>query len=337
MKFHTEIEIDRFPQQIDHNSPVMMLGSCFSENIGQKLEDQKFDTDINPFGILYNPASLSASLRRLMQAQPFSHAELFFDQGQWNSFMHHSRFSGIDADHVLQGINQRLISSSEFLKKARFLILTFGTSWVYRLKKDNQIVSNCHKIPAREFIRERLSVQEIVSDYKNLIRELKNFNPALNIIFTVSPVRHWKDGATENQRSKASLLLAIDEIQNCDQPNSCSYFPAYEIMMDELRDYRFYTADMLHPNDIAVEYIFNKFRDAVISEQSIALVKEILKIRQAFAHRPFNPASEEYRKFLTHNLREIDRLTKSFPFLNFEKEKTHFEQQFRYFDQNEIK
>lgn len=335
MRLLTEIWVNESIHKIDYATPVMMMGSCFTENIGQKLENLKFNTDISPFGILYNPQSIADSLRRLIRCHSFSSDELFFDQGQWNSFMHHSRFSGTNQNDVLQGINNRLIYSSNFLKQARFLILTFGTAWVYQWAKNGKVVSNCHKVPAREFNRYRLSVDEMVSDYQNLLSELKEFNPKIEVVFTVSPVRHWKDGAIENQRSKAALLLAIDELLKKGADNYCSYFPAYEIMMDELRDYRFYAADMLHPNEVAVDYIFEKFSKVMISEESAILSKDVLKILQAAGHRPFNSASEEYRKFLLYNLREIDRLTKNFPFLNLEKEKVHFADQIAGFDQNE--
>lgn len=322
MKFFTEVEIPACPWTIDYQSGVMMMGSCFTENIGQKLEEMKFNVDINPFGILYNPVSIANSIRNLIRQKDFTADDLFFDQGIWNSFSHHSRFSGVDRDQVLADINRRMKESGLFLKNARFLIITFGTAWVYEWMQNGQVVSNCHKVPEKEFHRYKLTTDEIVKDYTKLKTELLKFNPNIKMVFTVSPIRHWKDGAIENQRSKATLLLAIDQLtKNCENEH-CYYFPSYEILMDELRDYRFYASDMLHLSEVAVEYVFSKFSKIMISENSMKLSADVIKILLAVKHRPLNSASEEYRKFLLYNLEQIDRLTENFPFLNFKIEKT---------------
>ena len=289
MNFFTEVEIPACPWKIDYPSGVTMMGSCFTENIGQKLADRKFNVDINPFGILYNPVSLANSLRFLMQPRPFSEADLFFDQGSWNSFMHHSRFSGTGREQVLTAMNQQLEQSSSFLKNARFLIVTFGTAWVYEWIQSGQVVSNCHKIPAKKFRRYRLSVDGIVENYCSLWAELLKFNPNIKLVFTVSPIRHWKDGAIENQRSKSTLLLAIDRIIKSCGNETCYYFPSYEILMDELRDYRFYSGDMLHLSDVAAEHIYSKFSKTMIAEDCLKLSADIVKISKAVMHRPLNP------------------------------------------------
>ncbi|MDX9881140.1 MAG: GSCFA domain-containing protein [Prolixibacteraceae bacterium] len=325
MKFFTEVEIPPCPWKIDYQSGVMLMGSCFTENIGQRLANLKFNVDVNPFGILYNPVSLANSLKLLMQPRQFEADDLFSDRGVWNSFLHHSRFSGTGKEQVLHTINHQLQQSSLFLREARFLILTFGTAWVYESIHSKQVVSNCHKLPACEFHRYRLTVDEIVATYRTLTDDLQKFNPNIKIVFTVSPIRHWKDGAIENQRSKATLLLAVDQIVKEYGAALCYYFPSYEILMDELRDYRFYASDMLHLSDTAVEYIYSRFCRTMVSDDSLKLAEEVLKIRKAAMHRAFNPASEEYRKFLLYNLRQIDRLTEIFPFLNFKIEKTYFQ------------
>ena len=233
MKFFTEVEIPDCPWKIDYQSGVMMMGSCFTENIGQKLADLKFNIDLNPFGILYNPVSLANSLRRLMQPRQFIASDLFFDQGSWNSFSHHSRFSGSDRDQVLNTINRQLEQSSLFLKSTRLLVITFGTAWVYEWIQNGQVVANCHKIPAKEFRRYRLTIDEIAKEYNELHTELLKFNPNIKMVFTVSPIRHWKDGAIENQLSKATLLLSINQLIKRPGKDLCYYFPSYEILMDQ--------------------------------------------------------------------------------------------------------
>ncbi len=327
MSFITEIQIPDFSSKIDYTKSTMLFGSCFSENIGQKLFDLKFNVDINPFGILYNPESIANSLKILIENRFFTENDLFQDQGLWNSFYHHSRFSGTDPLTVLEKINNRIVSSHEFLKSADFLVITFGTAWVYELLYTGQIVSNCHKVPAAQFKRFRLGVHEIAEAYRNLLEELWTFNPKLKIVFTVSPIRHWKDGAVENQVSKSTLLLAIDRVISGFSNEQCSYFPSYEIMMDELRDYRYYAEDMLHPSQVATDYIFDRFCKVMVAKESIDLSKSIVKIRKAVLHRPVNTKSAEYESFLRVNIGEINKLKNSFPFLNFNEEEIYFEKQ----------
>ena len=325
MSFTTEINIPEFPSKFDYSKSMMFMGSCFSENIGQKLIDLKFPIDLNPFGILYNPQSIANSLKLLIDKQEFFEYDLFQDQGLWNSFYHHSSFSDVDIEVVLKAINSRIETSHQFLKDADFLILTFGTAWAYMLENSKQVVSNCHKVPAEHFHRVRLGVHEIVEAYRSLLEELWAFNPKLKIVFTVSPIRHWKDGAIENQVSKATLILAIDQLRKTFDEKVCSYFPAYELMMDELRDYRYYAADMLHLTDVAINYIFERFQTTMISQDSVLFSKSIAKIRKSMQHRPFNINSEEYRKFLEANIQEISKLAFNFPDINLENELAHFE------------
>jgi len=325
MSFFTEIQIPEFPWKMDYSKNMMFFGSCFSENIGQKLIDLKFQVDMNPFGILYNPESIANSIKMLLEKRIFTENDLFNDQGLWSSFYHHSRFSDVDREVALEKINSRISLSHEFLKKADFLAITFGTAWVYELKKTGRIVSNCHKVPAAEFKRFRLGVYEITEVYRELLVELWKFNSDLKVIFTVSPIRHWKDGAIENQVSKATLLLAIDQLKTGFGDQGCSYFPSYELMMDELRDYRFYAEDMLHLSPVATDYIFDHFSKVMISKESLDVSKNIMKIRKAVLHRPVNSTSAEYKKFLVSNLDEINKLTIRFPYLDFTEEQAHFE------------
>lgn len=323
MSFFTEIKIADFPWKMDYSKSMMFFGSCFSENIGQKLLDLKFNIDLNPFGILYNPISIANSLRVLMEKKVFTESDLFQDQGQWNSFYHHSRFSDVNREAALKKINDRIGRSHEFLSQADYLLITFGTSWVYEFLKTAQIVSNCHKIPAAQFRRYRIEVDEITGMYSSLMDELLRFNPKLKVVFTVSPIRHWKDGAVENQVSKSILLIAIDKLLNGQLNNYGKYFPSYEIMMDELRDYRFYAEDMIHISNAAIEYIFERFTKVMMTSESMELAKEVMKIRKAVMHRPVNSLSPEYEKFLLYYLGEIDKLTNNFPYLNFVNERMH--------------
>ncbi len=331
MSLITEIKIPEYPSKMDYSKNMMFFGSCFSESIGQKMIDLKFNVDMNPFGILYNPQSIANSLKFLLDKQLFTEYDLFQDQGLWNSFYHHSRFSDVDKDTALEKINSRILLSHDFLKSADFLVITFGTAWVFELVSLAQVVSNCHKVPASQFSRIRLTRHEITEAYRYLLEDLWRFNPNLKVIFTVSPIRHWKDGAVENQVSKATLILAVDRLRNDFADRGLSYFPSYELMMDELRDYRFYAEDMLHPSSVAIDYVFDRFSKFIISKDSQHTSDKVLKIRKAALHRPVNSNSVEYEKFLQANLEEITKLIKTYPQLNFNEEKINFEQELERF------
>jgi hypothetical protein len=284
MKFRTEIELKPSGLTINHNNPVLLIGSCFAENIAGRMEQSGFEICKNPFGIVYNPESTANSLRDLIQKRIFTKNDLFEYQGVYHSFAHHSRFSGTDTQQVLEKINASASWASGFLQKASVLIVTFGTANVYRLKSSQQIVSNCHKVPATQFSEERLTIHQITIRWNELIANLMQFNPQIRIIFTVSPIRHWKNGANANQLSKAILLLAINELVES-HPN-CYYFPAYEILLDDLRDYRFYAEDLIHPNNQAINYIWEKFGDACFNDSVKEKIKIYEKQQKALSHRP---------------------------------------------------
>jgi hypothetical protein len=312
MQFRTEISLKKTKRQIAYPDNITLLGSCFAENIGNMLKNNKFNVDVNPFGILYNPLSIENALRILLEKRFFSEKDLFFHNGVWSSFAHHGSFSSICQNETLQNVNSKIITSSEKLSKIDFLLITFGTAWVY--EKDDKIVTNCHKLPEKEFQRRRLSILEIVDCYTKLIADIQKINPDFNVIFTVSPIRHWKDGAHENQISKSTLLLAINELQN--KFENIDYFPAYEIVLDELRDYRFYEEDMLHPNLLAVNYIWEKFSEIYFSGETQNIQKEIEQITKAEAHRPFNPQTAEYQDFLQNlEIKKTD-IQKKYPFMS---------------------
>ncbi len=322
-KFYTPVTIPDYPWKTGYRKQSLFMGSCFTENVGQRMEALKYPVDINPFGILYNPVSVAGGLEALLRSTRFSRSDLIEHNGLWHSFQHHGRFSAADPEETLRTINERMDKSAEFLKNADFLFITFGTAWIYRFKKSGQVVSNCHKIPAGEFVRERLSVEQIVAVYQDLIPALRKANPKLKLVFTVSPVRHWKDGAHGNQLSKATLLLAIDQLVDLFS-DYCAYFPSYEIVMDELRDYRYYAADMLHLSEVAVDHIWQLFSESLIDRESQELAPKVQKIRSAIGHRPINPGTAEYRKFLRKMHKNTLELEQQFPYLNLKLEKEHF-------------
>ena len=320
--FRTIVNVEKQSIKINHNTPILMIGSCFSENIGEKLLKLKFHIDLNPFGIIYNPASIASCLKILIENKRFEERDLFFYEGLWHSFMHHSAFSSSNSEEALNKINNRISYSSEMLKKANYLILTFGTSWIYYHKPKQMIVANCHKIPSQEFERKLLNINEIVDLYIELTKLIRAINPQIKIIYTVSPVRHLKDTAHGNQISKAILLLAIEEL--CKQ-NIGFYFPAYEILLDELRDYRFYDTDMTHPSSVAIDYIFEKFEEAFFTEETKKINNQITNILKAAQHNFFNPETPQSIEHKRKTIEKIEELEQKYPFLNFdeEKEKIH--------------
>ncbi len=322
MNFRTVVPIDFIYNKVSYDKKSVMLGSCFAENMGERLQKAKFSVDLNPFGILYNPLSVEKAVSSLLEHKQFMGEDLVQHDGRWHSFMHHSRFSAIEQANCLDAINARIETSSKWLIEADFLFITFGTSWVYELKETGEVVSNCHKLPSSHFTRRRLSVDEIVEKYTLLIKKLQKVNPNLQIVFTVSPIRHWKDGAHENAVSKSTLLLAIDALEK--QFNNVKYFPSYELMMDDLRDYRFYTEDMLHPNKVAVDYIWERFSETFFTDETKRIAKEMEKLMRALAHRPFNTEGEEYRSFCKKQLDKIAGFEKQYPEIDFQEEKKNF-------------
>lgn len=319
MEFSTRISVLKPPFTFSYTDPVVLIGSCFAENIGRKLEEAKFPVDINPFGILYNPACVARAVRMLLRPERYTERDLFERDGLYHSFDHHSRFSAMSEAACLEGINERLAHSAAWFANATRLIVTFGTAYVYRLKDGGRIVSNCHKLPEDRFDRSRLSVGEVVGEWRELLLSVWERNPGLKVLFTVSPVRHWKDGAHANQLSKSVLLLAIEALQ-AEFPKQTAYFPSYELMMDELRDYRFYADDMLHPSPLAVEYIWERFVETGLSPASVSLLKEWREIQKALNHKPFRPESEAYRQFILQTLLKMERIREKMPSFDLAKE-----------------
>ena len=317
--FRTEFSIDPLPKPLTYPGEIVGVGSCFAQHMGARLSHYKFRNVLNPTGIVFNPISCADALRWAWGMETWSPGHLLEYAGRWHSLDHHSSFSHEQKEAVEHHIQKGLADVQAAVSEIQSLILTWGSAWVYKWKDSGRVVANCHKIPASFFEKELLSVEEIVSYYEPLFAYIQKHTPACQIILTVSPVRHWKDGVIQNQESKAILRLAIRALQ--ERFPSLYYFPSYELMMDDLRDYRFYEADMLHPNSIAITYIWERFKEACIHPQCYGLMGRIHKIQQALAHRPVNPQSEGYKKHIKKALNWIETLESEEVWLNFEAEK----------------
>lgn len=319
MNFQTSVELPAGLPVIRHTDHILLMGSCFAENIGALLSDAKFRLELNPFGILYNPLSISSALREIATKKEYTEKDLFAYRGLWHSPMHHGFFSASTSEETLQHINVRLQQARQAMQQLDWLMLTFGTAYVYEQKETGKVVANCHKLPESNFNRRLLLVDEIVDEYTSLITSMTARNPTLKILFTVSPIRHIRDGMHANQLSKSTLLLAIDRLQQL-FPQHVFYFPSYEIVLDELRDYRFYADDMLHPSPLAVRYLWKRFSETFFSSDTKQIMAEVEDIRRDLAHKPFHPASEAYQRFLGQIVLKIERLIGKYPYLDFQKE-----------------
>ncbi len=323
MQFRTDVNLEG-AFNLSYADTIVSLGSCFADNIGSLLHGNGFRIEQNPFGTLYNPMSIIKNLERLWNGDPYTEEELFEYQGVYGSFSHHTSFSGHDAQEVLDNINSTFTRASKALHEATCLMLTFGTAWVYSYAETGRVVANCHKLPADLFVRRRLEVGEIVDYYREALTGILAEKPELKIVLTVSPIRHFKDGAHENTLSKSVLHLAIDEL--ClDFPDNITYFPAYELLMDELRDYRFYSEDMLHPSSTALKYIYERFSDFAFDPATKEVMVQLEQIHKAMAHKPFHPQDDAYLRFAQKNLAAISLLQSRCPQLNLEAEKDFFE------------
>lgn len=294
----------------------MLLGSCFAENMGNKFDYFKFQSITNPFGIIFNPVSLEKLIRRAVENRTFTENDIFFHNELWHCFEVHSELSNSDKDAFLDSLNDLIRSTNQQLNDSTHIIITLGTSWVYRNIESNEIVANCHKVPQKQFTKELLSISQTEESLQNIVSFIHSVNPNCNFIFTVSPVRHIKDGFVENTLSKAHLIAAVHS--SIPQLPSSNYFPSYEIMLDELRDYRFYTEDMLHPNQTAIDYIWIQFFENYISESEFGLMNEICTIQKGLQHRPFNPDTESHQKFLKNLKTKMTTIERKLPFISFE-------------------
>lgn len=292
MDFRTTVKpLEGLSGTVSHDRPIVMMGSCFTDNIGARMQGELYDCVVNPCGTLYNPASIASSILDLLYDRDFTADELFQHEGVWRSYSHHSRFSGVDRDEVLRMMNESAAEARNALQRASALIITFGTAWIFRLKEGNRVVANCHKQPASLFNREMLNSTQILGLWKKILREITARYPDLKVIFTVSPIRHLSDGAHGNQVSKSTLLLAVDRLV-AENAATALYFPSYEIMLDDLRDYRFYAADMMHPSDVAVDYIYDIFRRSFVSEADMRLGAECARLVKRLRHRSLSGVAD---------------------------------------------
>lgn len=343
MEFRTKVNLKPFRQKIDYSMNGLSIGSCFADNIAARLRRAKFPVENNPFGVLYNPLSVADTLEAINSGRVFTEDDLVRDGDLWSNFSFHGSFSSTDSAKALAAMNDAVKKGRKALKAADYVILTFGTAWVYELNQEYsgeenegenlfararrivremarpRVVANCHKFPAKVFTRRRLAVSEIVDIYSILFDTILK---GKRVLLSVSPVRHVKDGLDENNVSKATLLLAASELTA--KFDNVDYFPAFEIVNDELRDYRFYKEDMLHPSDLAVEYIWDVFRETLFAKKTAEAAAEIQNVVTAAEHRPLNPDSSSHRRFLRSMLKKAEALQKKYPGLDLSKEIEYF-------------
>jgi GSCFA family len=331
MDFFLPIEIKKLPDPIAYTDPVMLVGSCFSEHMGGLLQEVKFDVLQNPNGILFDPSSVARSLVSYVQNQQYHASDLVYFNELFHSWQHHSIFSGTDQVQVLERINQSQAKAHEFLKRCTWLVITLGSSFCYKLTGPAQAsartpmgaaVANCHRAPAQWFRKQLLSIEEINAELDNSLHQLFAMNPAVQVLFTVSPVRHVRDGVIQNNRSKARLIEVVHHLAA--KFERIHYFPAYELVIDVLRDYRFYDLDLVHPNYQATDYVLDQFAIHCIGEPSRRLMEEIKKIVLARKHKAFQPNTKAHRQFLQEYLEKTRLLQARYPTINFQEELSYF-------------
>ena len=319
LKLCTAVEKPVSMPALHYGEDMLMLGSCFADQMGKRLMNAKFQCDVNPYGTLYNPCSISRALREIIEGKSYLAQDLYFYNGCWHSAMHHGDFSKVQQSETLRLINERISRAHQPLGSLKHLFITFGTAWVY--EREGSVVSNCHKRQESDFLRRRLSVEEIVDDYAELTTMLLAKYPDMDVTFSVSPIRHIRDGLHENQLSKATLLMAIDTLQEKLHSERIHYFPAYEMMMDEFRDYRFYAADMVHPSEVAEQLIWERFVEYTMSTATKEQMKEVENVERMLSHRPLHEETEAYKQFLKQLIQKIDQLTDKYPQLDFKEER----------------
>ncbi len=317
-RFRTRIPISKCSEPISLGDTILALGSCFADAVGTKLRQFRFDAEVNPFGPLYNPLTIITAIERIAEGVPYFEQELFEHNELCHSYDHYSSFSRPSIPETLDSINTALLGARAQFEKADILLITFGTAWVYRLEQTGAVVANCHKLPSRLFTRELLSAQDIVTAYE---RFLSSTNIP-TIIATVSPVRHLRDDPHENQIGKSILFAALHELES--RHERLRYFPAYEIMMDELRDYRFYAEDMVHPARIAVEYIWQRFTEGFMSDRSRQFIEQYEEVLRARMHHLSLPGSRAAQQFGSRMCRKLESLQDEYPEVSLKDDKSYF-------------
>ncbi len=328
MDFHLEFSPKHLSQKINHQHKLLLMGSCFTENIGDKLVAHKFSVLQNPNGILFNPVSVKQAVENYIANKVIDENDLFYLNESWHSWQHHSRFSGITKEDAINKINSSTRTALDYLNETDFIIITFGSAWVYELtdkadnKKINTVAANNHKAPADWFNRRLLTNEEVIHEIESIVSQLQNFNQHIKIIFTISPVRHLREGFVENNRSKAALINAVHLAT--ETFSNVFYFPAYEFVIDDLRDYRFYAEDMVHPNYAATNYVWQKFMATCIDEPAQQLMQEINEINSAINHKPFNPASAAHKDYKLKYRNIIQTMQQKHTYLNLTEQSDYF-------------
>jgi len=322
MNFHLSFPVIPFKEKINYSHKLLFVGSCFAENIGELLKKHKFNAMINPNGILYNPISIADSVINIIENKCITESELFFANECWNHWQFHSKFSNPDKQECLTTINNYIANAAVFLKQSDWLFITFGSAFVYKQNSTGELVANCHKLPQKQFTKHLLTIDEIIKKTSALIEKLTIFNPNLKIVFTISPVRYVRDGVVENNLSKARLIEAVHQLINTSI--NTLYFPSYELIIDDLRDYRFYKTDLVHPNEQAIDYVFEKLKDVSFDTESKLLFEKIKNIVIASSHKPFQDTTIAYKKFKENYCHQCMELLKEYPALNFDDELNTF-------------
>ena len=315
MKLTTPIKLSRQNPPINYSSKVLLLGSCFAQNMGAKLEYYKFQQCTNPFGILFHPVAIEKLITRAVNQTWFTSKDVFLQNEQWHCFLAHSKLSNTSEEDLISALNSALEKLRFSLLEASHVVFTFGTAWVYRHLENDTIVANCHKVPQKEFVKQLLSPDDVSDVLLGIETKLRTINPTCSIINTVSPVRHIKDGLIANSRSKAHLIAGVQEIVSPEKLNH--YFPSYEIMMDELRDYRYYKEDLIHPNQTAIAIIWNAFTGSWICPETAALQKKIATIQSGLLHTPFNGHSKAHIHFKKDLETKISEIKEQLPWATF--------------------
>ena len=314
MEFRTTVKTGDNRSWLHHSDNVVLMGSCFSDNIGAKMRGAFFHATVNPMGTLFNPLSITRAVKRLIDEEPMAGIDLFMQSGVWNSYDFHSRHSMPDKQATIDHMNDCIAKGHEALRDAQLLTITLGTAIVYRLRSTGEVVANCHKVPQHEFERKMATVSEMTRELDEMLNNLHEFNPSLRIILTVSPIRHIADGLDTNSLSKAALRVAIHEAIAC-HSEYCDYFPSYEIMLDDLRDYRFYSSDMVHPSDVAVEYIWQAFQATYLDDHSALAVARCERVHKRLQHRPMSTNRETVERFNNDTASVVRNLIKEYPYL----------------------
>ena len=316
MKLQTKVPLKQSTFQIDYSSKLLLLGSCFAEHIGSKFTYFKMQSETNPFGILFHPKAIEQLVQNAVLKEEYTEKDIFSQNERWHCFNAHSVLSTPSKQELLQNLNSAGAQTNTCISAATHVVITLGTAWVYKHLSLGKVVANCHKVQQKEFNKQLLTVEEIEASLQQIITLVKKINPTAKFVFTVSPVRHIKDGFIENQRSKSHLLTAVHNVIERNL-NFAFYFPSYEIMMDELRDYRFYKDDMVHPSSLAVDYIWEKFADNWLTKEALVTAEKVAAVQRGLLHRPFNRDSKEHQKFLKSLEEKITYLQKEYPFIIF--------------------